>query len=70
MAYQADGLAESGVHLGNQGQAQRIHVGEVAVEAGGHDARGLGHLAQADAAEATAALHEQAGGIQQGLAGL
>ncbi|POF91816.1 hypothetical protein BGP83_03630 [Pseudomonas putida] len=70
LAHQADGLAEGGVDFGDKGQAQGVHVGEMPVEAGRHDAGCFRHLAQADTAETTATLHEQAGGIEQGLAGL
>ncbi|MNJ64912.1 hypothetical protein D3C77_608970 [compost metagenome] len=70
LAHQADGLAKGSVDLGNQGQAQGVHVGKMPVEAGGYDAGRLRHFAQADTAETTATLHEQASCIEQGLAGL
>jgi len=70
LPHQADGLAECGVDFGDQRQAQGVHVGKVPIETGRHDACRLGHFAQAHAAKATAALHELAGGVQQGLAGL
>ena len=63
-------MLEAGVHFGHQRQAQGVHVGEVPVKAGGHDTCRLGHFAQADAAETAAALHELAGSVEQGLAGL
>ena len=63
-----DGLAERRIDLGHQGQAQGVHVGEMPIETGGDDTRGLGYFAQADAAETPATLHELAGGIEQGLA--
>ena len=70
LPYQADGLTEGCVDFGHQGQAQGVHVGKMPVEPGGHDACRLCHFTQADTAEPPAALHQQAGGIEEGLAGL
>ncbi|MNI93945.1 hypothetical protein D3C73_1519710 [compost metagenome] len=70
LAHQADGLAKGGIDFGDQGKAQGVHVGEVPVEASGDDTCRPGDFSQADAAEAATTLHELAGGIEQGLAGL
>ncbi|MCY1426637.1 hypothetical protein D9M71_424600 [compost metagenome] len=70
LAHQADGLAKGFADFIDQGQAQLVHVGEMPVKAGRDDACGFRHFAQADAAEASTAFHQVAGGIQQGVAGL
>ena len=67
---QANGLAEGSIDLGYQGQAQGVHIREMPVKAGWHDAGCFRHFAQADAAKAPATFHELAGGIEQGLASL
>ncbi|CAH0309338.1 hypothetical protein SRABI70_04662 [Pseudomonas sp. Bi70] len=65
----AQGGAEGFADFGHQGQAEGVHVLEVAVEAGRHDAGGACHLTQAQAAEGPATVQQLAGCIHQRLAG-
>src|SRR5690606_5672219 len=69
-AYLADRRTEGLADFRHQRQTEFIHIGEMAVETGRHDAGAAGHFTQAQAAETAAALHQREGGIHQGLAGL
>jgi len=70
VAHQADRGAKGLADLADQYQPQLVHIGEMAIETGGHDTRRLGHFTQAQAAKPTAALHQMAGCVHQGEAGL
>ncbi|CAH0314925.1 hypothetical protein SRABI06_05117 [Pseudomonas brassicacearum] len=70
VTHQADGFAEGLADFADQGQAQLVHVVEVPVEPGGHDAGCPGDFPQAQAAESAAALHQMAGCVHQGNSGL
>ena len=70
MTHLAQGVAKGVAHLGHQRQAKALHVGEVAIETRRHDPGLATHLAQAEAAEAAAAVHQQACRFQQRLARL
>ncbi|CAI8751212.1 hypothetical protein EMIT0P100_150055 [Pseudomonas sp. IT-P100] len=70
VAHQADGFAEGLTDFAHQYQAQFIHIGKMPVETGGNDAGGFRHFAQAQAAESSAAFHQMAGSVHQGVAGL
>ncbi len=69
-AHRAQGGAEGLVDLGDQRQAELVHVAEVPIEAGRDDAGGARHFAQAEAAEAAPAFHQVARGAHQRVAGL
>ena len=70
VAYQADGGAEGLADLTDEHQAQLVHIGKVTVKTGGHDAGALCHFTQAEATKPTATLHQMAGCVHQGKAGL
>ena len=69
VAHQANGFAEGLADFADQHQAQFIHIGKMPVETGGHDAGGFRHFAQAQAAESSAAFHQVAGSVHQGVDG-
>ena len=69
-AYLADRRAKGLTDFRHQCQAEFVHVGEVPIETGGHDAGDARHFAQAQAAKAAPAFHQREGGVHQGLAGL
>ena len=62
----AEQPAEGEEGLVDQGQAQLVHVAEVAVEGGGHDLRHTCHLAQGEGAERMALGHQGESGVEQG----
>ncbi|MNP61068.1 hypothetical protein D3C76_1562120 [compost metagenome] len=68
--HHANGGAEGLAHFLHQGQAQLVHVLEMAVETGGHYAGVARHFPQAQATEAAAAVHQEARCVHQGLTGL
>jgi hypothetical protein len=70
VAHAADGFAEGLANFTDQRQAEVVHVIEMPIETGGHDAGGFRHFAQAQTAETPPALHQAPGCIKQGVAGL
>ena len=70
MAHQANGGAEGLADFADQHQAQLIHIGKMSIEPGRYNSGRLGHFAQAQAAKPTATLHQMAGCVHQGEAGL
>ena len=70
MAYQANRGAEGLADFTHQHQAQLVHVGKMTIETGGYDTRSLCHFPQAQAAKPSATLHQMAGCVHQGEAGL
>ena len=70
VAYLANGFAKGFPHFGHQGQAEGVHVVKVPIETGWHDTGAARHFAQAQAAKATAAVHQATGSVHQGVAGL
>ena len=70
MTHQANGFAKGLTDFTDQRQAQLVHVAEVAIKAGRHNAGGFSDFTQAKAAKAAARFHQVAGGIHQRKAGL
>lgn len=70
VAHQADGGAKGLADFAHQHEPKLVHVVKMTIEPGRHDPGGLGHFAQAQAAKPTATLHQMAGCVHQGEAGL